>query len=66
MGIADKMSHGARRVRGRTKRIAGEVTGDAGLEAEGRAEEMLGRLGRADEKVKDAFRGRFRTGRRLP
>jgi uncharacterized protein YjbJ (UPF0337 family) len=64
MSIADKMSHQVRRLRGRTKRITGAVTGDIGLEAEGRAEEMVGNIGRADERIKDAVRGKFRSGRR--
>jgi uncharacterized protein YjbJ (UPF0337 family) len=64
MGIADKMRHQARRIRGRTKRAAGAVTGDVGLEAEGRAEELAGNLGRADEAIKDTFRRWHRRGRR--
>jgi uncharacterized protein YjbJ (UPF0337 family) len=65
MGFTDRMGHQVRRMRGRTKRITGAVTGDVGLEAEGRAEEMIGRVGRADERLKDAFRGRLRSRRRI-
>jgi hypothetical protein len=35
-----------------------------GLEAEGRADEMVGKLGWADERLKDAFRGWYRGRRR--
>jgi uncharacterized protein YjbJ (UPF0337 family) len=43
-------------VKGKIKKRAGRATDDAGLEAEGRAEESKGALKQAGEKVKDAFR----------
>lgn len=58
MGFSDKMNNKARELRGRMKRNAGEVTGDRGLQARGRAEEMAGNLRQAGEKIKDAFRGK--------
>ena len=57
MGFSDKMNNKAKELRGRMKRNAGEVTGDRGLQARGRAEEMAGSLRQAGEKLKDAFRG---------
>jgi uncharacterized protein YjbJ (UPF0337 family) len=58
VGFSDKMNNKAKELRGRMKRNAGEVTGDRGLQARGRAEEMAGNLRQAGEKLKDAFRGR--------
>jgi uncharacterized protein YjbJ (UPF0337 family) len=67
VGFADKFSNKVQKLRGRMKRTAGEVSGDRRLEAEGRSEEVRGRLKQAGEKFgekfKDAFRGR---GRRRP
>ncbi len=64
MSIADKFRNKAQELRGRTKRNIGEVTGDRGLQAEGRADEVKGKLKQVGEKVKDAFRGRGPRGRR--
>ncbi|MGH3856146.1 MAG: CsbD family protein [Pseudonocardiaceae bacterium] len=58
MSFVDKCRDKAQVLRGRIKRGAGEATGDRRLEAEGRADEVLGNLKQAGEKVKDAFRGR--------
>ena len=58
MSFADKFRDKAQELRGRIKRSTGEVTGNRRLEAEGRAEEVLGNLKQAGEKIKDAFRGR--------
>ena len=63
MGFADKFRNKSQELRGRIKRNTGEVTGDRGLQAEGRADEMKSSLKQTGEKVKDAFRGR-RTRRR--
>ncbi len=43
-------------VKGKIKKKAGQATDDAGLEAEGRAEESKGDFKQAGEKAKDAFR----------
>ena len=64
MSFADKARVKAQELRGRIKRIAGEVTGDRRLEAEGRTDEVMGNLKQAGEKVKDAFRGRGTRRRR--
>jgi uncharacterized protein YjbJ (UPF0337 family) len=58
VSFADKVRVKAQELRGRIKRNTGEVTGDRGLEAEGRTDEVMGNLKQAGEKVKDAFRRR--------
>ncbi len=58
VSFADKVRVKAQEMRGRIKRNIGEVTGDRGLEAEGRTDEVMGNLKQAGEKVKDAFRRR--------
>ncbi len=58
MSFADKFRGKAQELRGRIRRNTGEVTGDRGLQAEGRADEVMGNLRQAGEKIKDAFRGR--------
>jgi uncharacterized protein YjbJ (UPF0337 family) len=65
MSFADKVSHKAREVRGRIKRTTGSVTGNWSMEAEGRAQEVAGKLGQTDERIKDAFRGRSRRRHRF-
>jgi uncharacterized protein YjbJ (UPF0337 family) len=45
-------------LRGHIKRDTGDVTGSRRLQAEARADEVMGNLKLAGEKVKDAFRGR--------
>jgi uncharacterized protein YjbJ (UPF0337 family) len=57
VGFADKLSNTARKLRGRVKRNAGEVTGNRKLQAEGRAEEIGGTVRQGRERMKDAFRG---------
>jgi uncharacterized protein YjbJ (UPF0337 family) len=58
VSFADKLRNKAQELRGRIKRDTGEVTGDRRLQAEGRADQVMGNLKQAGEKVKDAFRGR--------
>jgi uncharacterized protein YjbJ (UPF0337 family) len=64
VSFADKFSNKAQELRGRIKRNTGEVTGDRGRQAEGRADEVKGNLKQAGEKVKDSFRGRGPRRRR--
>jgi uncharacterized protein YjbJ (UPF0337 family) len=64
VSFADKFRDKAQVLRGRLKRSTGEVTGDWRLQAEGRADEVMGNLRQAGEKVKDAFRGRGTRRRR--
>ncbi|MDT7595335.1 MAG: hypothetical protein QOJ06_881 [Pseudonocardiales bacterium] len=64
MSFADKFRDKVQVLRGRIKRNTGEVTGSGRLQAEGRADEVMGNLKQAGEKVKDAFRGRGTRRRR--
>jgi uncharacterized protein YjbJ (UPF0337 family) len=56
MSSENKAANKVTEVRGKIKKAAGQATGDADLEAEGRAEESKGDLKQAGEKVKDAFK----------
>jgi uncharacterized protein YjbJ (UPF0337 family) len=58
VSFANKFRDKMQVLRGRIKRDTGEVTGSGRLQAEGRADEVMGNLKQAGEKVKDAFRGR--------
>jgi uncharacterized protein YjbJ (UPF0337 family) len=64
VSFADKFRDKAQVLRGRVKRNTGEVTGNRRLQAEGSADEMMGNLKQAGEKVKDAFRGMGNRRRR--
>jgi uncharacterized protein YjbJ (UPF0337 family) len=64
VSFADKFRDKAQVLRGHIKRNSGEVTGNRRLQAEGSADEVMGNLKQAGEKVKDAFRGRGRRRRR--
>ena len=64
MSFADKFRNKMQVLRGRIKQDTGEVTGSGRLQAEGRADEVMGNLKQAGEKVKDAFRGRGTRRRR--
>jgi uncharacterized protein YjbJ (UPF0337 family) len=56
MGAENKAANKVTEVKGKIKKKAGEATGNADLEAEGRAEESKGDLKQAGEKAKDAFK----------
>ena len=56
MAAENKAANKVTEVKGKIKKKAGQATDDAGLEAEGRAEESKGDLKQAADKVKDAFR----------
>jgi uncharacterized protein YjbJ (UPF0337 family) len=64
VSFANKFRDKMQVLRGRIKRDTGEVTGSGRLQAEGRADEVMGNLKQAGEKVKDAFRGRGTRRRR--
>ncbi|MDT7596864.1 MAG: hypothetical protein QOJ06_2410 [Pseudonocardiales bacterium] len=64
MSFVDKFRDKAQVLRGRIKRNTGEVTGNRRLQAEGSADEVIGNVKQAGEKVKDAFRGRGTRRRR--
>jgi uncharacterized protein YjbJ (UPF0337 family) len=54
MGLEDKARHTSETVRGKAKTAVGRAKGDKEMESEGKAEEVLGHLKQAGEKVKDA------------
>ncbi len=56
MSFANKFRDKAQVLRGRIKRNTGDVTGHRRLQAEGKADQVMGNLKQAGEKVKDAFR----------
>ncbi len=56
MALEDKARNAAQTARGKAKKVAGGATDDKGLEAEGKADETMGHLKQAGEKVKDAVR----------
>jgi uncharacterized protein YjbJ (UPF0337 family) len=64
VSFADKFRDKAQVLRGRLKRNTGELIDDRRLQAEGRADEVMGNLKQAGEKVKDVFRGRGTRRRR--
>ena len=64
MSFVDKFRDKTQVLRGRIKRNTGQVTGNRRLQAEGSADEVIGNLKQAGEKVKDAFRGRGTRRRR--
>ena len=56
MGLEEKARNSAETVRGKAKDVVGRATGDRDLETEGKAEQVVGHLKQAGEKVKDAAR----------
>jgi len=56
VSFADKLRNKAQGLRGRIKRNTGEVAGDKGLQARGRADEVKGVLKQIGKKIKDALR----------
>jgi uncharacterized protein YjbJ (UPF0337 family) len=60
VSLTNRLRNKAQELRGRIKRNTGEVTGDRGLQARGRSDEVKGGLKQTGEKIKDAFRGRGR------
>jgi uncharacterized protein YjbJ (UPF0337 family) len=56
MAIEDKARNTADTARGKAKDVAGRIKGDKDLETEGKAEQAVGHLKQAGEKVKDAVR----------
>jgi uncharacterized protein YjbJ (UPF0337 family) len=54
VGIEDKARNTAETARGKAKDVAGRVAGDKDLETEGKADQVVGHLKQAGEKVKDA------------
>jgi len=56
MSGIDKAKNKAEQVGGKVKEKVGDVTGDKGLQAEGKTDQAKGNLKDAGEKVKDAFK----------
>ena len=56
MSATDKIKNAAQSTKGKAKEAAGRATGNRDLEAEGEADQMVGSLKQAGEKVKDAFK----------
>jgi uncharacterized protein YjbJ (UPF0337 family) len=56
VALEDKARDTAEVARGKAKDAAGRVTGDKDLESEGKADQVVGHLKQAGEKVKDAVR----------
>jgi uncharacterized protein YjbJ (UPF0337 family) len=54
VGLEDKARNTADTAKGKAKDVAGRVTGDKDLESEGKADQVVGHLKQAGEKVKDA------------
>jgi uncharacterized protein YjbJ (UPF0337 family) len=55
MTATDKSKNSAQIAKGKVKEATGKATGDEHLQDEGKAEQMIGHLKQAGEKVKDAF-----------
>ncbi|MCG2623132.1 CsbD family protein [Arthrobacter sp. I2-34] len=56
MGLGDKIKNAAQKLRGKGKQVAGEITADRSLEAEGKGDQRKADLKSAGEKIKDAFK----------
>ena len=54
MALEDKARNTAETARGKAKDVAGRAKGDKDLKTEGKAEQVVGHLKQAGEKVKDA------------
>jgi uncharacterized protein YjbJ (UPF0337 family) len=54
----DRVKGSARQAKGTAKSIAGKITGDAKLEAEGKAEKVAGKLQNTVGGIKDSLRGK--------
>ncbi|QXJ22886.1 CsbD family protein [Actinomadura graeca] len=55
MGNKDKAANTGDKLKGKAKEVAGKVTGNERLEAEGKNDQVKGDLKQAGEKAKDAF-----------
>ena len=54
----DRIKGAAQQAKGSVKEVAGKVTGDAKLEAEGKGDKLKGKIQNAVGGVKDALRGK--------
>lgn len=56
MGIGDKLGHKAEEFKGKAKEGVGDLTDNASLENEGRADQLKAKAGQVGEKFKDTGR----------
>ena len=56
MGIADKAKNAAQDLAGKAKEVAGDVTDNDELKAEGKKDQAAADVKQAGENVKDAFK----------
>jgi uncharacterized protein YjbJ (UPF0337 family) len=56
VALEDKARNSAETARGKAKNVVGRATGNKDLESEGKAEQVVGHLKQAGEKVKDAVK----------
>jgi uncharacterized protein YjbJ (UPF0337 family) len=54
----DRIKGSANQAKGTVKEVAGKVTGDAKLEAEGKGDKVKGKIQNAVGGIKDALRGK--------
>lgn len=54
----DRIKGSANQAKGAVKEIAGKVTGDAKLEAEGKGDKVKGKIQNAVGGIRDALRGK--------
>ena len=54
----DGVKGSARQAKGTAKSVAGKITGDSKLEAEGKAEKAAGKIQNAVGGIKDSLRGK--------
>ena len=54
----DRIKGSAQQAKGVVKEVAGKVTGDAKLEAEGKSDKVAGKVRNAVGGVKDSLRGK--------
>ena len=54
----DRIEGSARKIKGDVKSLAGKVTGDSKLEAEGKADKTAGKIQNAVGGIKDTLRGK--------
>lgn len=64
MALEDKARNAAETARGKAKDVVGKAKGDEEMEAEGKAEQVLGHLKQAGEKAKDAVHSATEDDRR--
>ncbi len=54
----DRVKGSARQAKGTAKSVAGKITGDSKLEAEGKAEKAAGKIQNTVGGIKDSLRGK--------